>query len=162
MLQKLKKTLAVSVAMLGYSVLYSAVAQAANGVCNLNAGKVSGTYGYAAQGVATGNSAFAPVGPFAQAGIVTQVARKEDASTLSGNWAVSLSQNDASGYKPHVTFGGTFEVNKVSCSGDFYLTSPVTLAQPAFHVVFVSDGDEVRTVALIPNLIVAYTTAKKF
>ena len=33
--------------------------------------------------------------------------------------------------------------------------------KPSFHVVFVGDGDEVRTIALIPNLIVSYSTAKK-
>ncbi len=127
----------------------------------LNANKASGTYGYATQGVATGDNPFVPVGPFAQAGTVTLAAQREDASTLTGTWSVSLYQNDASGYTPNVTFGGMFQVSKVTCSGDFFVTAPVQIAQPSFHVVFVADGDEVRTIALIPNLIVSYSTAKK-
>ena len=139
-----------------------AVAHAADrGVCRLNAAKASGTYGYATQGIATGANPFAPVGPFAQAGTVTLAAEREDASTLTGTWGVSLYQSDASGVTPNVTFGGVFQVSKTSCSGDFYLTTPVQIAQPAFHVVIVADGDEVRTIALIPNLIVSYSTAKK-
>ncbi len=138
-----------------------AVAQGASGTCKLNANKASATYGYATQGVATGDNPFVPVGPFAQAGTVTLAAQREDASTLAGTWSVSLDQNDASGYTPNVTFGGTFQVSKATCSGDFFVTAPVQIAQPSFHVVFVADGDEVRTVALIPNLIVSYSTAKK-
>lgn len=138
-----------------------ATAEAANGTCTLNASKASGTYGYATQGVATGANPFVPVGPFAQAGTVTLAAERDGASTLTGTWSVSLSQNDANGYTPNVSFGGTFQVSKATCSGDFYLTQPAQLPQPAFHVVFVGDGDEVRTIALIPNLIVSYSTAKK-
>ena len=138
-----------------------AVAQAAGGKCTLDAHKVSGTYGYATQGVATADTAFVPAGPFAQAGTVTQVATTEDASTINGTWSVSLSQNDSSGYTPNVSFGGNFQVDKSSCSGDFFLTTPVTISQPSFHVVFVADGKEIRTIALIPNLIVSYSTATK-
>ena len=144
-----------------------ATVEAANGACTLNANKASGTYGYATQGVATGDNPFlVPIGPFAQAGTVTLAAQRDGASTLTGTWSVRLSQNDAHGYTPDVSFGGTFQVSKATCSGDFYLTTPVQIAQPSFplpsfHVVFVADGDEVRTTALIPNLIVSYSTAKK-
>jgi hypothetical protein len=158
---KLGKSFGASLTALAWSMLCVAAAQAANGACTLNANKASGTYGYATQGVATGANPFVPVGPFAQAGTVTLDAEREDASTLVGTWSVSLSQNDASGYTPDVSFGGTFEVSKATCSGDFYLTKPVQIAQPSFHVVFVGDGEEVRTIALIPNLIVSYSTAKK-
>jgi hypothetical protein len=46
-----------------------ATAHAADSKCNLNARKVSGTYGFAAQGVATGANPLVPVGPFVQGGI---------------------------------------------------------------------------------------------
>ena len=45
-------------------VLTSAYATDRSG-CDLNTRKVSGTYGFAAQGTATGSNPFAPVGPFA-------------------------------------------------------------------------------------------------
>ena len=51
-----------------------ASAHAAAGRCDLSKTKVSGTYGFAAQGVATGENPFAPVGPFAQSGTVTSTA----------------------------------------------------------------------------------------
>ncbi len=158
---KLRMFFGASLAALAWSTLHVGAAQAADGSCKLNANKASGTYGYATQGIATGANPFVPVGPFAQAGTVTLDAEREDASTLTGTWGVSLYQNDSSGYRANVTFGGTFQVSKTSCSGDFYLTTPVQIAQPSFHVVFVGDGDEVRTIALIPNLIVSYSTAKK-
>jgi hypothetical protein len=158
---QLGKTLGASLAALAWSMLPIGAAQAAHGACTLNAKKASGTYGYATQGVATGPNAFVPVGPFAQAGTVTLVAEQEDASTLTGTWSVSLAQNDAGGYTPNVAFGGTFQVSKENCSGDFFVTTPAPIAQPSFHVVFVGDGEEVRTIALIPNLIVSYSTAKK-
>jgi hypothetical protein len=143
-------------------LLAVAAAHAADGgACRLNAAKASGTYGYATQGIATGANPFVPVGPFAQAGTVTLAAEREDASALTGTWSVSLTQNDANGVTPNVSFGGVFQVSKASCSGDFYLTTPLRIAQPAFHVVFVADGEEVRTIALIPNLFVSYSTAKK-
>jgi hypothetical protein len=147
------------------SFIFASTTYAANGTCALNARRASGTYGYATEGVATGTNPFVPPGPFSQAGTVTLTAQQEDTSTptgtLTGTWSVSLAQNDASGVTPNVTFGGTFQVSKATCSGDFYLTMPLQIAQPAFHVVFVGDGDEVRTIALIPNLIVSYSTAKK-
>ena len=143
------------------SVALIGAAKAADGKCTLNAHKVSGTYGYAAQGVATADTDFVPIGPFAQAGTVTQVATTEDASTINGTWSVSLSQNDSKGYTPNVSFGGKFQVNKTSCSGDFFITTPVTITPPAFHVVFVADGRAVRTIALLPNLIISYSTATK-
>ena len=146
---------------LAWAMLPAATAQAANGACTLNANRASGIYGYATQGVATGANPFVPVGPFAQAGTATLAAQREDASTLTGTWSVSLAQNDASGYTPDVTFGGTFQVDRTTCSGDFYVTTPVQIAQPAFHVVFVANGDEIRSIALIPNLILSYSTAKK-
>lgn len=143
-------------------LLAVAAAHAADGgACRLSAARASGTYGYATQGIATGANLFVPVGPFAQAGTVTLAAEREDTSTLTGTWSVSLTQNDANGVTPNVSFGGVFQVSKASCSGDFYLTKPVQLGQPTFHVVFVADGEEVRTIALIPNLFVSYSTAKK-
>jgi hypothetical protein len=143
------------------SFILAGAAHAANGTCTLNANKASGTYGYATEGVATGQNPFAPPGPFSQAGTVTLAANSEDTTTITGTWSVSLDQNDASGVTQGVAFGGTFQVGKATCSGDFYVVQPVQLAHPAFHVVFVGDGDEVRTIALIPNLIVSYSTAKK-
>ncbi len=158
---QLGKTLGAGLFALALSLLNLAAAQASGGACKLNANKASGTYGYATEGVATGANPFVPVGPFAQAGTVTLEAEQEDGSTLTGTWSVSLDQNDANGYTPDVTFGGTFQVSKASCSGDFYVTTPEPIVQPSFHVVFVADGNEVRTIALIPNLIVSYSNAKK-
>jgi hypothetical protein len=155
------KTLGAGLAALACSTFPIAATHAADGRCTLTASKVSGTYGYAAQGVATGANPFVPVGPFAQAGTATLAARREDASTLTGTWSVSLAQNDANGYTPDVTFGGSFQVDRTTCSGDFYVTTPVQITQPAFHIVFVANGDEIRSIALIPNLILSYDTVKK-
>ena len=141
--------------------LFAAPAHSERGGCNLNARKASGTYGFAVQGQAVGANPFVPVGPFSQAETVTLVARTEAASTIAGIWSVNLAQNDSSGYTPNVSFGGVFQVDKASCSGDFFVTTPAQIAQPAFRVVFVDDGEEVRTIAAIPNLIVSYPTAKK-
>lgn len=156
------KPIGAGAAMLA-SLILASTAHAANGTCTLNANRASGTYGFAAEGVATGANPFVPVGPFSQAGTVTQTVRREDASTLVGTWSVSLTQHDASGVTPNVTFGGIFQISKATCGGDFYVTTPASAAsaQPSFHVILVSDGDEVRTIALIPNLIVSYSTAKK-
>ena len=158
---KLRKIFRTGLTALAVPMVGMATAGAADGVCNLNASKASGTYGYATEGIATGSNPFAPVGPFAQGGTVTLNAEGGNASILTGEWSVSLYQNDANGYTPDVTFGGTFQVSKETCSGEFYVNAPVQIAQPSFHVVFVANGDEVRTVALLPNLIVSYSTAKK-
>jgi hypothetical protein len=128
--------------------------------CDLNARKVSGTYGFAAQGTATGSNPFAPVGPFAQSGTVTLTAQGETARAVTGRWVATLAQNDADGYKPGVTFGGTFTTDKSTCGGDFSVTSPAGSVL-AFRVIFVAGGREVRTISAIPNLIVAYSTAKR-
>jgi hypothetical protein len=138
-----------------------ASAHAADGRCDLNARKVSGTYGFAAQGVATGANPFAPIGPFAQSGTVTSTARAEGARTIRGSWTATLAQNDAQGYKPEVTFGGTFEIDKRTCGGDYFLGSPGAGREPAFRVIVVDDGEEVRTISALPNLIVAYLSAKR-
>ena len=71
---------------------------------------MSGTYGFAAQGVATGSNPFVPVGPFAQSGTVTSIAQTENARMITGRWTAALAQNDAQGYKPDVAFGGTFTI----------------------------------------------------
>jgi hypothetical protein len=138
-----------------------ASAHAADGRCDLNARKVSGTYGFAAQGVATGANPFAPIGPFAQSGTVTSTARAEGARTIRGSWTATLAQNDAQGYKPEVTFGGTFEIDKRTCGGDYVLRSPGAGREPAFRVIVVDDGEEVRTISALPNLIVAYASARR-
>ena len=127
----------------------------------MDARKASGTYGFATQGTAIGDNPFVPVGPFSQAGIVTLVAQTEAPSTITGTWSVSLAQNDSNGYTPNVSFGGTFQVDRATCSGDFYVMTPVQISEPSFRVVFVAGGDEVRTIAAIPKLIVSYSTAKK-
>jgi hypothetical protein len=131
------------------------------GTCVLNAQRARGTYGFAAQGQAIGANPFVPVGPFSQAGIVTLIATTEAESTIDGTWSVNLAQNDSSGYTPNVAFGGTFHVDKASCSGDFFVTTPMQISEPTFRVVFVDGGKEVRTIAAIPNLIVSYSTAAK-
>lgn len=138
-----------------------ASAQAADGRCDLNARKVSGTYGFAAQGVAIGANPFAPVGPFAQSGTVTSTARAEGDRTIRGSWTATLAQNDAQGYKPEVTFGGTFAIDKRTCGGDYFLGSASAGRGPAFRVIVVDDGEEVRTISALPNLIVAYVSAKR-
>ena len=71
-----------------------------------------------------------------------------------------LAQNDADGYKPEVTFGGTFTTDRSTCGGDFFVSSPAGSVL-AFRVIFVDDGREVRTISAIPNLIVAYASAKR-
>ena len=137
-----------------------ASAHAADGRCDLNARKVSGTYGYAAQGVAIGANPFAPIGPFAQSGTVTSTARSEGARTIRGSWTATLAQNDTQGYKPEVTFGGTFEIDKRTCGGDYFL-GVARRRRTAFRVIVVDDGEEVRTISALPNLIVAYLSAKR-
>lgn len=144
-----------------FGLFAAAPVHAERGGCDLDARKASGTYGYAVQGEATGANPFVPVGPFSQAGTVTLVAEVQTASTITGTWSVSLAQNDSNGYTPNVSFGGNFQVDRTTCSGDFYVTMPVQIALPAFHVIFVDNGEEVRTIAAIPKLIVSYSTAKK-
>ena len=57
------------------------------GGCDLNIRKVSGTYGFAAQGTATGSNPFAPIGPFAQSGTVTLTGQREtDGRSRAGGW----------------------------------------------------------------------------
>jgi hypothetical protein len=138
-----------------------ASAHAAGGRCDLNAKKVSGTYGFAAQGVATGENPFAPVGPFAQGGTVTSTATAEKGATIRGEWSATLAQNDASGYKPEVTFGGTFVIDKRTCAGDYFVKPASGKPVLAFHVIEVGGGEEVRTISALPNLIVAYVSAKR-
>ena len=128
--------------------------------CDLNIRKVSGTYGFAAQGTATGSNPFAPIGPFAQSGTVTLTGQRETARAITGRWVASLAQNDADGYKPEVTFGGTFTTDRSTCGGDFFVSSPAGSVL-AFRVIFVDGGREVRTISAIPNLIVAYASAKR-
>ncbi|HJS87727.1 MAG TPA: hypothetical protein VJ779_19915 [Acetobacteraceae bacterium] len=158
---RLARSTAVGIAVAAGSGLFAAPAHADRGRCDLDARKASGTYGFAAQGEAIGANPFVPVGPFSQAGTVTLAATAEDASTITGTWSVKLAQNDSSGYTPNVTFGGTFQVDRASCSGDFFVAEPVQIAEPSFRVVFVDGGEEVRTIAAIPKLIVSYSTAKK-
>jgi hypothetical protein len=149
------------------SILIAAIASAtpavtsAAGECHADANSVSTTYGFAAQGVATADTAFAPAGPFAQAGTATQLATSQTSKTISGTWSVELGQNDTHGYTPDVAFGGTFQIDRATCTGEFYVTTPVALTAPAFHVVVVADGDEVRVISAIPNLIVAYVSPKR-
>ena len=138
-----------------------ASAHAASGRCNLNAKKVSGTYGFAAQGVATGENPFAPVGPFAQSGTVTSNATTENGGTIRGEWSATLAQNDASGYKPEVTFGGTFVIDRRTCAGDYFVKPASGKPVLAFHVIEVGGGEEVRTISALPNLIIAYVSAKR-
>ena len=139
----------------------SAPAHAADGRCDLNMRKVSGTYGFAAQGVATGENPFAPAGPFAQSGTVTSTATAESSATIRGEWSATLAQNDASGYKPEVTFGGTFVIDKRTCAGDYFVKPPSGKPVLAFHVIEVGGGEEVRTISALPNVIVAYVSAKR-
>ena len=110
-----------------------ASAHAAAGRCDLSKTKVSGTYGFAAQGVATGENPFAPVGPFAQSGTVTSTATAEGGGAIRGRWSATLAQNDASDYKPEVTFGGTFVIDKRTCPSG----KPVL----GFHVIEVGGGN---------------------
>ena len=131
------------------------------GACSLDANRISGTYGFSAQGNAIGGNPFVPVGRFSQAGTATLKAETDTGSTLTGTGSVTLAQNDSKGYTPNVSFSGTFQLDKTTCSGDFYVTSPMQIDGPAFRLVFVDGGEEVRVIAAIPNLIVSYSTAKK-
>ncbi len=144
------------------SALLSTAALADNGSCKLTAAEASGTWGFASEGVATQSSQFAPQGAVVQAGTVTHVASPADrGGTISGTWSVTLTQNDSAGFHSNVQFGGTFQVSKDTCQGDFYVTQPTVLKQPAFHIVFVNGGDELRTISLLPNLFLSYPTARK-
>ena len=153
------KSACAALATLG-GLLFTTTAYAFGGACTLNPILVTGTYGFAGQGVATMASLFAPVGPVVQSGTVTQSFTGQSGATITGKWSVALTQNDSSGSR-NVQFGGTFQVNVTTCQSDFYLTTPVQLATPAFHVVFVDNGNALRTVSLIPDLFIAYTTAEK-
>jgi hypothetical protein len=138
-----------------------ASAHAAGGRCDLNTKKVSGTYGFAAQGVATGKNPFAPIGPFAQSGTVTSTATTEGDATIRGRWSATLAQNDASGYKPEVTFGGTFVIDKRTCAGDYFVKLGSGKPVLGFHVIEVGGGEEVRAISAIPGLVIAYVSAKR-
>ena len=153
----LKNNVGRLVVLLG-SALFSTAALADNGSCNLTKAEASGTWGFASEGVATQSSQFAPQGAVVQAGTVTHVVTGQSGQTLSGTWNVTLTQNDAAGVHSNVQFGGTFQASTVTCQGDFYVTS---LKQPAFHIVFVNSGDELRTIDLIPNLFLSFPTARK-
>jgi hypothetical protein len=105
-----------------------------------------------------GNNPFAPAGEFVQSGTVTHNPAAVSSSTISGTWNVVLDQNDTSRVpKTGVTFGGTFTVDRSTCGGDFALTGAST---PAFHVIFVNMGSELRTISLIPGLYISYDTAE--
>jgi hypothetical protein len=135
-----------------------AAAFAGEGVCNLDASHIKGTYGFSAHGISDGNNPFAPAGDFVQSGTETNNATTVTKSTISGTWNVVLDQNDTSRVpKTDVTFGGTFTVDRSTCAGDFTLTGAST---PAFHVIFVNMGSEVRTISVIPGLYISYDTAK--
>ncbi|MGI4793929.1 MAG: hypothetical protein ACRYF2_11515 [Janthinobacterium lividum] len=140
------------------TALFSTAALADNGTCKLTPAEASGTWGFASEGVATQSSTFAPQGAVVQAGTVTHQVTGQSGQTLSGNWNVTLTQNDSAGVHSNVQFGGTFQASTVTCQGDFYVSS---LKQPAFHIVFVNGGDELRTIALIPNLFLSFPTARK-
>ncbi|GEM_PF-5363539 len=157
----LKRSVGRLAILLG-SALFSTAALADGGACKLTAAEASGTWGFASEGVATQNSQFAPQGAVVQAGTVTHVASPPDkGGTISGTWSVTLTQNDSAGVHSNVQFGGTFQVSKDTCQGDFYVTQPAALKQPAFRIVFVNGGDELRTISLIPNLFLSYPTARK-
>lgn len=153
-------------ALLG-GLLFSTAALADNGSCNLTPAEINGTYGFAGVGVATQNTPFAPQGPIVQSGTVTHVVTGTRAmpgtvgNTFSGTWNVTLTQNDSSGIHSNVQFSGTFQVSGVTCQSDFYVTSPASLPTPAFHVVFVNGGTEVRTISTILNLYIEYAPAHK-
>lgn len=130
----------------------------AAGDCHIDARSVTGTYGLAAQGVATDTNPLVPVGPFAQAGTVTQVATSQTSSTISGTWSADIGENNANGYTPDTPLSGTFQIDRARCAGEFYITG---LTAPAFHVVVVAGGDEERAISALPNLIVAYVSVKR-
>ena len=157
------KTTCASIVLsaLGGFLLASPAYATGTGACSLNAKSASGTYGFAGEGAATANTQFAPAGAVVQSGTVTQAVTSVSGQTLSGTWSVTLTQNDSSGYHANVQFGGHFQANASTCQGDFYVDAPVKLTNPAFHVVFVDDGDGLRTVSLIPDLFLDYPTARK-
>jgi hypothetical protein len=141
-------------------------AWALNGTCVLTPLQVAGTHGFAAAGTALANTAFAPAGPFAQAGTITHAVDLVNLSVIIGRWSVTLTQTDSSGQAKVVQFGGNYTLDTKTCVGDLTLTSPAPLAAIAgnnivFREILVSNGDELRTIALIPNLIIGYTSAKK-
>ena len=87
-------------------------------------------------------------------------ARRETARAITGRWVASLVQNDADGYKPEVTFGGTFTTDSRPAVAISSVSSPAGSVL-AFRVIFVDGGREVRTISAIPNLIVAYASAER-
>jgi hypothetical protein len=157
-----KSTLFVtSVFLAGTLFMMSAAAAADSGTCQLTKAKISGTYGFSATGQALATIPdFVTQGPFAQAGTVIIVPTVSDEATIEGEWQASLIQQDSSGPPASLTFGGTFSVNRETCVGDFALAAPFPPTW-GFVAVFVAHGDEVRTIAKIPNVIISYTSAKK-
>ena len=146
--------------------MISSSAWALNGTCVLTPLQVAGTHGFAATGTALANTAFAPAGPFTQAGTITHVVDAATLSAISGRWSVTLTQTDTSGQVKLVQFGGNYTLDTKTCTSDLTLTSPAPLAATVgknlvFREIWVSNGDELRTIALIPNLIIGYTSAKK-
>ena len=159
------RSLATAAAAAAFTMTASS-AWALNGTCVLTPLQVAGTHGFAATGTALANTAFAPAGPFTQAGTITHAVDSATFGAITGRWSVTLTQTDTSGQAKVVQFGGNYRLDTKTCTSDLTLTSPAPLAaivgnNLVFREIWVANGDELRTIALIPNLIIGYTSARK-
>lgn len=159
------RSLATATVAAAFTMVASS-AWALNGTCVLTPLQVAGTHGFAATGTALSSNPFAPPGPFAQAGTINHTVDTVNFNAIIGRWSVTLTQTDTSGQAKLVQFGGNYSLDTKTCTSDLTLTSPAPLAaifgnNLVFREIWVSNGDELRTIALIPNLIISYTSAKK-
>lgn len=130
------------------------------GFCNITPNKILATFGYSAAGQAlTGNALGLAVGPFSEVGTATGTSASYDGhGNIIGTWTSASEVNDANGNLTSYNNSGTFSVSTSTCTGYFYWNG---ITAPVLETVFVNGGTEFRSIALLPGVIVAYTTGSK-
>ena len=167
MLQMVKLT-AASAILAGMFAAQPAYADdySGSGSCNITPSSVSGSYGVSGQGISTKTNAFdVPVGPVAIAGGYTVTINGSHGNTMSGTFSATISQLDASGYTPNISFAGTAVFDRKTCQSDYTVTSFNGQGLPspflAFHAISVDGGKGVRAISTVDGLVVDYPTITK-
>jgi hypothetical protein len=167
MLQMVNLT-AASAILAGMFVAQPAYADdySGSGSCNITASSVSGSYGFSGKGISTETNAFGvPVGPVAQTGVYTITINGSYSNTLRGTFSATISQLDASGYTPTISFAGTAVFDLKTCQSDYTVTSFNGQGLPspflAFHAVSVDGGKGVRAISTVDGLVADYPTITK-
>ena len=130
------------------------------GFCNITPNKLLATFGYSAAGQAlTGNALGLAVGPFSEVGTATGTSASYDGQgNITGTWTTAFEINDANGNLTSYNNSGTFSVSTSTCTGHFYWNG---ITAPVDDAVFVNGGTEFQSIAVLPGVIVAYTTGSK-